>query len=333
MPPFGRLLRGPFCGGRQIYVIQSAKTAYLQLHSAPCSNLGPPSRELQEALAECANALGIQIWCVPVRGDESFRGLHRHRIFLARRDFWGANERIARVCEDVTLLAELFYGPHHETTAAEWASAFAWRKSFEKGISCSELCDRIDAMRSRVAIPTTQALVHSFTAIAENVTALSWRCARVLEQRPALRFACAFVADAQSRFHVFPGGLDEALYEGAYVPKRAGELASWESSFQSAYKAVEAVIGDPPRDEAKLLSKMRDAGISPDELVGYLAKLPISEVIRKMNTIRDKRAAHGSTRMRGIRMDEMVEFQECARYVVQVAVERAMGVPLFESDR
>jgi hypothetical protein len=70
-------------------------------------------------------------------------------------------------------------------------------------------------------------------------------------------------------------------------------------------------------------------GIDPCEPVGYTQKEPIAKVIRDMNDLRDTRVAHGSTPNRGIPLNQMVEFTECANYVVQQALENAYGGSLY----
>jgi hypothetical protein len=71
-------------------------------------------------------------------------------------------------------------------------------------------------------------------------------------------------------------------------------------------------------------------GIDPGEEVGYTAKEPISKVLRDMNQIRDSRVAHGSTPKRGLRLNQMVEFSECANYVVRQGLAHFYGGNLFK---
>lgn len=50
---------------------------------------------------------------------------------------------------------------------------------------------------------------------------------------------------------------------------------------------------------------------------------------KRLNEIRDKRVAHGSTPTRGIRLNQMVEFSQCASHVVKRAIEEAYGADLY----
>jgi len=94
-----------------------------------------------------------------------------------------------------------------------------------------------------------------------------------------------------------------------------------ETALQNAFKAIEAVIGDPPKDDRKLALKLRNIGLDFQEEVGYGNKDKLGQLIRKINLERDRKAAHGSTSPRTIRIVDMMEYQACARYIVIAALE------------
>ena len=164
-------------------------------------------------------------------------------------------------------------------------------------------------------------MIRSYISIPDDVVALAIKFVPTLFSKESLRHAVAYLSQAQHDFYVNRGQLEGAINNGDWIPTRASELAQWESAYQNSYKAVEAIIDDPPKNEQKLRSRLQEAGMDPDEEVGYRRKENISSVIREMNRIRDVRAAHGSTPNRGIRLYQMVEFQECSRYILQMALQ------------
>lgn len=91
---------------------------------------------------------------------------------------------------------------------------------------------------------------------------------------------------------------------------------------------MEAVVGDPPKDDHKFCRNIRDAGLDPHEELGYPDAMELHSVIRDMNEARDKKAAHGSTKRRESAIGELLNYQACARHVVWGAVEHQLGHPM-----
>ena len=157
----------------------------------------------------------------------------------------------------------------------------------------------------------------------------AWRIAAVTFNNDALFDATRFLSKSHNNFCVSPGQIREVVSNPEEVPRTASHQTDMEDALQNAFKAIEAVIGDPPKDDRKFFDKLTNVGINPLEEVGYKKKVAISTVIRKMNEARDRRSAHGSTRQRMIRPAELLEFQACAEVIVLAAVERARGSALF----
>jgi hypothetical protein len=157
---------------------------------------------------------------------------------------------------------------------------------------------------------------------------IAWRIATTSFCNPALFDAIRFIHRSHENFYVAPGGISEVIYDPEIHPVSGTLQSNFEDALQNAFKAVEAVIGDPPRDDRRFFAKLQSIGIDPHEEVGYLEKSPIERVIRQMNDARDKRSAHGSTRSRSISPAELMSFQACAEEVVLAALERARGGPI-----
>jgi len=161
-----------------------------------------------------------------------------------------------------------------------------------------------------------------------DVHETAWRIATTSLGNPALFDAMRFIQRSHENFYVAPGGISGVISDPDIHPVSGTLQSNFEDALQNAFKAVEAVIGDPPRDDRRFFEKLREIGIDPHEEVGYTERSPIERVIRQMNAARDKRSAHGSTRNRNISPAELLSFQACAEEVVLAALEKARGCPI-----
>ncbi len=75
-------------------------------------------------------------------------------------------------------------------------------------------------------------------------------------------------------------------------PQSQADRAAVESAFLEAFKAIEALAGEPGREE-RLRKRLTNMGIDPDEPVGYTEKLPIIQRIGQVRDTRDTKAGHG----------------------------------------
>jgi hypothetical protein len=157
---------------------------------------------------------------------------------------------------------------------------------------------------------------------------MAWRIATVTFRYPALFDATRFLHRSYESFCVSPGEIREVLSDPDKVPKTGAVQNNFEDALQSAFKAVEAVIGDPPKDDRRFHAKLAELGLDPKEEVGYVERIPFERMIRRMNEARDRRSAHGSTRNRRISATELLDFQTCAEIIVVTALEKVRGRPL-----
>lgn len=308
------------------------ETAYILLHQMSGINAGPPQRDVVQAMKEVEERLLIKMWSWPMFSEhEPSPKWARRRIFFTCPDTKRDDLYAARLAESILLLCELFYGPLYRMDEKYFAFPF-WFTPFKKnnGIHFTSLSREVTkALNDRTFLFVDQ-LLQEYSGIPDRIVALALRAAPILQSNESLRMATAFISKSQHDFYVYPGQLQEAIHDGDWMPTGAYELAQWEAAFHNSYKAVEAVIGDPPKDEMRFLSKLTAMGLDPFEQVGYTTKEPLSKVLRDMNRIRDSKVAHGSTTKRGIRLNQMVEFRECAIYVVQQALDCAYGGNLSE---
>jgi len=165
--------------------------------------------------------------------------------------------------------------------------------------------------------------------VGEETVEAAWRMTPVVYQNEALLRALTFLGQSYHHFYVCPGDFNDVLDEPDMKASTGRIQSEWENALQNAFKAIEAVIGDPPKDDRKFFHSLSSIGIDPADMVGYGEKTSIANAIRVMNAARDKKAAHGSLASRELTIGEVLNHQACAKYVVRAAVEYKLGEPIY----
>jgi hypothetical protein len=178
-------------------------------------------------------------------------------------------------------------------------------------------------------LPWPSLALRSSTCVGEEYYEAAWRITPILLRNETLRLAVHFLKSSRDKFSVLSVDIPEILAKPDRSAESGLEQSRLEDALQNAFKAVEAIIGDPPRDDRRFRAKLVNEGLDPDMLVGYSTELPLDAMIRRMSRARDTKAAHGSTPNRRITIVEMLEYQECAFVVVLKAIENALGERLF----
>jgi len=114
-------------------------------------------------------------------------------------------------------------------------------------------------------------------------------------------------------------GLDVCDWREQGYGRNYDEFASdsaRESAFQNACKAMEAICGDFGSKKKTYGNRLGNVGIDPTELCGYKEKEPLFKKVSRYLALRDKLSAHGSGRKRRLKISEIIDFQEAARYIV-----------------
>jgi hypothetical protein len=167
-------------------------------------------------------------------------------------------------------------------------------------------------------------IIGSSTQFSPYSVEIAWKLAPLLFNNEKLLHAFRFLKTSQENFHVWLGQIDEAVEDAHVTAENVFQQSRLENALQDSFKAVEAIIGDPPKNDEKFFGKIKSIGVDPSMIFGLEDK-PIHQVIRDMNDARDKKAAHGSTQNRAITVGELFVFQNCARYIVLQACESELG--------
>lgn len=161
------------------------------------------------------------------------------------------------------------------------------------------------------------------TGVGEDVLNKVWCIVPAIVENMPLMNATSFYRESIMQAWVTNPDVSPIMWTKPFIPSSIAERARIETAYQNAFKAIEAIIGEPPKDERKLRVKLIQSGINPDEKVGYemYGEKPGKETILKkivnMQHIRDKKAAHAKTTTpRGISYCELKDKQELARYTI-----------------
>lgn len=160
-------------------------------------------------------------------------------------------------------------------------------------------------------------------AVPNQVLDYVWRIVPAIVDSKPVMDATNFYRESIAQVWVADDDVFEFMCDNSDIPPSQTQRACIETAYQNAFKAIEAIIGEPPKDVRKLRSKLLQDGINPDEKVGYdlYGMKPGKETIIKkvldMQQIRDKKAAHGKAiTPRTIGYCELKDKQALARYTI-----------------
>ena len=155
-----------------------------------------------------------------------------------------------------------------------------------------------------------------------------WRVVPHIVENKSVMDAAHFYKESIGGVWVADDDVFNFMVDDSNIPKSQREKARVETAYQNAFKAIEAITGEPPKDKRKLRTRLIEAGINPDENVGYnlYGMKPGKETLIKkivdMHKTRDKMAAHGKTKIpRAIGYCELKDKQALARYIVLSHIE------------
>ena len=164
--------------------------------------------------------------------------------------------------------------------------------------------------------------IHS-VGVPKQVLDYVWRIVPYMVENKPLMDAAHFYKESIGRVWIADDDVFNIMVDNSNIPESQTEKARVETAYQNAFKAIEAIIGEPPKDERKLRMKLSGAGIDPDEMIGYnlYGMKPGKEKLLKklidMRGTRDKKAAHGKTNVpRIVGYCELKDKQALARHIL-----------------
>lgn len=165
-------------------------------------------------------------------------------------------------------------------------------------------------------------LMQSIT-VPSQVLDYVWRIVPAIVDSKSVMDATNFYRESIAQAWVADDDVFEFMCDNSDIPPSQTQRARIETAYQNAFKTIEAIIGEPPKDEEKIRTKLRSAGVNPDEEVGYNlygmkpGEEPLLKKLIDMQETRDKMAAHGKTSTpRTIGYCELKDKQALARYII-----------------
>ena len=135
--------------------------------------------------------------------------------------------------------------------------------------------------------------------------------------------ACSFFRSCCSDYNFMDGVVTEVLSDPKRQPESERERLALENVVLQSFRTVEAIVGEPGKDEMRFHSRMRAVNLDPSERVGFPGKRKkrVDESIRWLQSARDSAAAHGKRRRpHPFTMFEGMEAQHIADAVLNRAL-------------
>lgn len=303
--------------------------AYLLLHLGVPGNEYPPSDVHARAVAEAEKELLMKVKEMPLVGKQKGWNLVRYVFrfpYYKRRD-----DRAAQVAEAV-LYGVCAVFPALIDVAQE-PYILRIPKPLILGRSAlveKELLQLVGSRRDKEQIEeyTPDGICISASTASQTI-ASAWRLAPILDRNKCLMRAVRYLCDSEREFYIYPGGVPELLADANWIPVTNPQQSLFERVLWNAYKAIEAVIGEPPQNDQKLENKLRQFGLNPNERFGHLLPISLLKMVRCAQHARDHKSAHGGNPLKHITAGELWQYQTCARHVVVSAIEKELGSPIY----
>jgi len=264
-------------------------------------------------------------------------GVRLKRVFLTEKD------RLRKANEQDDYMGRfLFYindGIKDDSFAQSFADAVMSSLALVYGVTTEEIPTAIsipedvikkgrfirikDVIGNKGVVSEIYFRVTNSVGVPNEVLDYVWRTVPAIVESKSLMDAANFYKESIGQVWVAGDDVFDIMCDNSDMPPSHAQRASVETAYQNAFKAIEAIIGEPPKDKRKLRMKLSEAGINPDEEVGYelYGMKPGKETVLKklmdMHQNRDKMAAHGKTTTpRTIGYCELRDKQALARYIL-----------------
>lgn len=165
-------------------------------------------------------------------------------------------------------------------------------------------------------------LWHMSIGLPPNILTWAFQAIPVLIHNPSIMNSCSFYRESILKIWHCEEDIAEMILDGD-TPTSVVERANIETAYHNAFKAIEALIGQPSKDKNKLRIQLHEQGINPDEIVGYDTLRGKNEetILKKVLVMlenRNHKAAHGKTdKPRDIGYLELADKQKLAKYMIR----------------
>lgn len=262
------------------------------------------SRSKHKAISnKTATQLGIKLSQLKINTRNSSMDRYIFRFPRYKRDDVLAN----KIAEALIYATNITYGPlgeYHEAGLSFPIPLNLIRNNTEVELSMLTDLEENRSWDLRIfQFPTTS--IGSAIFIDDGNIAAAWKITNLLYTRRNFLNAARYLKESQDNFFVWPGQIDDVLFDSSSHFGTGWEQSRLEISLLNTFKVIEAIVGDLPSNDKKLIRKMQLLGIDPYMGFGMLPQRPLFEFLREMNIARDKASAHGSTPPKKILVRDM----------------------------
>jgi hypothetical protein len=244
------------------------------------------------------------------------------RILIELKGRYSAKARRATAKKIASAIEGLFSHVHHshfEFTPYQIPKEFIKRGEVQVG-----LVEELEALtEGDIYLDRIRERLLSSVLIAPSSLAMIFYLLPFILQNEDLFNACAFFRSSCSEFCFMDGVVSDVLYEPKRGPENESERLALEHLVLQSFRTVEAILGEPGKDEKRFRERLKTWGFDWNERVGFRRRKRdrLEDRIRWLQGARDSAAAHGKRRRRNpLTHYEAMEAQHLADSVLHRAL-------------
>jgi hypothetical protein len=280
---------------------------------------------LPETLCTCSKP-SVVLKVVRVTGKERI-WLHSEnaRILMELKGRHSPKSRIATANRTVGAIAGLFPSIHHSTAFHELAPYQIPRELIHATEVRAELLEGLEArIGKNLYQQGIRERLSSFFIIPDRPLAAIFYLLPFVLQNEDLFNACSFFRACCSGFSLMDGDvIRDVLDEPKREPEDETERLALEHVVLQSFRTVEAIVGEPGKNEKRFHERLKAWNLQPNERVGFPGrrKHRLEDRIRWLQDARDSAAAHGKRRRSNpFTLLEAMEAQHLAHSVLERAL-------------
>jgi len=230
----------------------SKRVCYLLLHVHVPSSRQPAKsmRELDgiESARRAGERLGVKIWPMRLAWSNDERSDWRYLFCFSR--YQRDDQRAQHISECFLHALALTVGPFMDSAEMVCVLRVPAQLIQRSRVLLGDELVQVETARhyeDRTLEFPYITLGTTMSTGAEDFDA-AWKITPVLVQDESLYRAVLFLEASQDDFFVWPGGIDEVRGNPQSTATTGFEQIRLENALQNAFKAIEAILGDPPKD-------------------------------------------------------------------------------------
>jgi hypothetical protein len=224
-------------------------------------------------------------------------------------------KRIASAIEGLLALV-------HHTAGIEFRPYQIPKEFIKRGAVSVELLERLEEFTGREQFTEDiRSSAKSFFAIPNYALAQIFYLLPFALQNEDLFNACSFFRESCKEYNFMDGAVSSILHNPKEIPENEARRLEIENVVLQSFRAIEAIVGQPGKNEDRYRQRLKRWGMKHGERVGFRKRHLLGKRIRWLNEARDSAAAHGKRRrQKPFTMHEAMEAQNLAESVLHPAM-------------